>query len=121
MYPLNIDERGSFQELAHLGDVEFGQLSILQINPQCKRGGHYHTHKKEWFCCIHGECDMVVQGALDDSFQQISLSDSKKEFVSVGVYKVHTVVNTSLSEVCKVLIIASEEYDPNDPDTIKFE
>ena len=60
MYPLNENETGLFQELARKNDVIFGQLSYLVINPKCYRGGHYHKRKEEWFCCLHGSCELTL-------------------------------------------------------------
>jgi UDP-2-acetamido-2,6-beta-L-arabino-hexul-4-ose reductase len=60
MYPIHENETGSFQELARSNDVKFGQLSYLTIAPNCSRGNHYHKRKEEWFCCIHGTCEMKL-------------------------------------------------------------
>jgi len=48
------------------------------------------------------------------------LEDSNKEFVIVNPYEVHVVLNPSNRE-CELLIISSEEYDPENTDTIKEE
>ena len=119
MYPLFKDERGSFQELAHSNDVIFGQLSLLTIEPQSIRGGHYHTRKGEWFCCIHGECEMVLRNATDGSLRTVSLNDATKDFVKVDVNEIHSIKNLSELEVCEVLIIASEVFNANDTDTFE--
>ena len=49
----------------------------------------------------------------------LSLSDAKREFVAVKPGEVHTVLNTYDQE-CELLIICSEEYDPDSPDTIVY-
>ena len=120
-YTVHQNETGSFQELAHASDVEFGQLSLLTIAPRCKRGGHYHTRKREWFCCIHGACVIVLADtAVGMQLDAIELSDVSREFVEVCPYEVHTVLNPHDQE-CELLAISSEEYDPENPDTIKYE
>lgn len=121
MYPLHKNETGSFQELARSGDVKFGQLSILTINPGCTRGGHYHTKKEEWFCCIHGKCEMRLNNVKDGSERIVILDEANREFVVVKPYENHIVMNPSDSEECELLIIISAEYDPRDPDTFKYE
>lgn len=120
MYPIHESESGSFQELAHSSDVKFGQLSILTVNPRCERGGHYHKRKKEWFNCIYGRCKMEMVDIRDGSLRVVILNGSaSREFVKVRRYERHIVKNLSNSEKCELLVIASEEYDENDPDTFK--
>ena len=118
MYPLHQNDTGSFQELAHASDVQFGQLSLLTIAPRRTRGGHYHTHKIEWFCCIRGRCFIIVTNIINQQQWSIVLEDSNREFVIVNPYEVHVVLNPSNRE-CELLIISSEEYDLENPDTIK--
>jgi dTDP-4-dehydrorhamnose 3,5-epimerase-like enzyme len=119
MFPFHSNESGSFQELAHSDDVQFGQLSILKVNPKCKRGGHYHTYKKEWFCCIRGECKMSMVNVTDGEERFEKLDGSRPEFVYISPYESHTVENTG-EEVCEILIIISEKYDDDNPDTVKY-
>ena len=120
MYPLHKDDTGLFQELAHASDVEFGQLSLLTVAPRRTRGGHYHTHKKEWFCCLHGRCYIVATDARTAQQRSIVLGESHKEFAIVNPYEAHIVLNPSDQE-CELLVISSEEYDPDNSDTIKYE
>jgi UDP-2-acetamido-2,6-beta-L-arabino-hexul-4-ose reductase len=121
MYQLHNNETGSFQELAHATDVKFGQLSILKINPGSARGGHYHSRKEEWFCCIHGKCEMKLNNVKDGSSRIIILEETNKEFVMIKPYESHILTNPSNSEECEVLIIISEVYDPVNPDTIRYD
>ena len=118
MYPLHQNDTGSFQELAHASNIQFGQLSLLTVAPRRTRGGHYHTHKIEWFCCIRGRCYIVATDARTGKQRNIVLEDSNREFVIVNPYEVHIVLNPSDQE-CELLIISSEEYAPENPDTIK--
>ena len=121
MYPLHKNETGSFQELAHKSDgIEFGQLSLLTIAPRCKRGGHYHTRKKEWFCCLHSKCYIACTNVKTGKQRSIVLDDDHKEFHIVEPQESHIVLNPSNKE-CELLVICSEEYDPENPDTIKWE
>ena len=120
MYPLHQNDTGSFQELAHASDVEFGQLSLLTVAPRRTRGGHYHTHKSEWFCCIHGKCYIVLQSPEGKQLVSLFLDDNKRQFFKVLPGEVHTVLNPHDQE-CELLVISSEEYDLENPDTIKYE
>lgn len=121
LFPLHKNGTGSFQELAHARDVKFGQLSSLTINPGNVRGGHYHTVKEEWFCCIRGKCCMDMFDAKNpEDHRQVFLDGSNREFVKVSSFEVHTITNFSLTEECEVLIIANEEFDPQYPDTFRY-
>jgi len=121
MHPLHENETGSFQELAHAYDIKFGQLSVLSIKPKCSRGGHYHTRKEEWFCCIHGNCELKMKNIRDGKTRTVVLTGSHREFVPVNPYESHSVTNSSNTEDCELMIIISEAYDANDPDTFKYE
>ena len=118
MFPVHENESGSFQELAHKTDVKFGQLSILTIKPGFTRGGHYHKRKEEWFCCIHGQCLMKMDNIETGSERELQLSDKNREFIKVEPWENHFVTNTGEDD-CELLIIISEEYDPEDTDTFK--
>ena len=111
-------ETGSFQELARKSDVEFGQLSILTVAPMRQRGGHYHKRKREWFCCIRGECYIVLNNPEGKQMRSLTLDEGNREFVVVEPYEVHTVMNLS-DKACELLVISSEEYDPDDTDTYR--
>ena len=118
-YSLHQDDTGSFQELAHASGVEFGQLSLLTVAPRRTKGGHYHTHKKEWFCCIHGRCYIAVINVKTGKPRSITLDENSKKFVLVNSYESHIVLNPSDIE-CELLVICNEEYDPDNPDTVKY-
>ena len=118
-YPLHQDDTGSFQELAHKSGIEFGQLSLLTVAPRRTKGGHYHTRKKEWFCCIHGRCYIAAVNVKTGKPRSITLDENSKKFVMVNPYESHVVLNPSDIE-CELLVICNEEYDPDNPDTVKY-
>ena len=119
MYPLHKNDTGSFQELAHKSGIEFGQLSLLTVAPRRTKGGHYHTHKKEWFCCIHGRCYIAAVNVKTGKSKSITLDENNKKFIPVNPYESHIVLNPSDTE-CELLVICNEEYDPDNPDTVKY-
>ncbi|MHB8102958.1 MAG: polysaccharide biosynthesis C-terminal domain-containing protein [Methanosarcina sp.] len=119
MYPVHKNETGSFQELARTNDVKFGQLSHLVISPSCWRGNHYHTRKEEWFCCLGGKCELKLINVNTKVSRSIVLDDSNREFVKVDPFENHIITNTDSEKDCELLIIISEEYDEEDPDTFK--
>lgn len=121
MYPIHNDETGLFQELARIKDVKFGQISLLVINSGCSRGGHYHTRKEEWFCCIRGQCRMNLKNIHSLASKDILLDEATREFIKVEPFWSHTLTNISDENTCDIIIIISEEYNESDPDTFKFE
>ncbi|KKK88424.1 hypothetical protein LCGC14_2743300, partial [marine sediment metagenome] len=69
---------------------------------------------------IYGRCKMEMVDIRDGSLRVVILNGSaSREFVKVRRYERHIVKNLSNSEKCELLVIASEEYDENDPDTFK--
>lgn len=120
IYPLHLNDTGSFQELAHASNgIEFGQLSLLTVAPRRTRGGHYHTHKKEWFCCLRGQCCIVATEVGTGQWRSLVLSADKREFIAINPYEAHTVLNNSDQE-CELLVICDKVYDPENPDTIDY-
>lgn len=119
MYPIHENESGIFQELAKKKDLEFGQLNYLLIKPGCSRGGHYHKRKREWFCCIEGECELEIRNLDSGLVKKVHLDSRKKEFVSVEPPSHHSVRNPNTKESCKLIIITNEEFDESSPDTYK--
>lgn len=117
MYPVHNNETGSFQELARTNDIKFGQLSHLVISPSCWRGNHYHKRKEEWFCCLHGKCELKLTNVNTKTLKIITLDESKREFVKVEPFENHIITNLDSNKDCELLIIISEEYDEKDPDT----
>jgi len=120
MFPVHENESGSYQELAHKSDVVFGQLSILNIKPGFTRGGHYHTRKKEWFCCIHGSCVIKMINIKTGETMDVKLTGEKRQFIKIEPWVNHHIKNTGKDD-CELLIIISEEYDKDNPDTFGSE
>ncbi len=117
MYPVHENGSGSFQELARPKDLKFGQISYLIIKPGFSRGNHYHKRKEEWFCCVRGKCKMLLLNVNISKTRELNLDSARKEFIKVEPYEVHTLMNTSNSENCELIIVISEEYFEADPDT----
>lgn len=121
MYPIHKNDTGLFQELARDKDVKFGQISLLVINSGYSRGGHYHTRKEEWFCCIRGQCRMNLLNIHSMVTKDILLDEVTREFIKVEPFWSHTLTNISDEKACDIIIIISEEYNESDPDTFNFE
>ena len=64
---------------------------------------------------------MKMNNLKDSSARTTNLDESHREFAKVEPYESHSVTNPDKSEECELLIIISEEYNPDDPDTFKYE
>lgn len=116
MYPEYKAESGTFQELVHKDDIEFGQVSLLTVAPGRTRGGHYHTRKHEWFMMLNGECVLITKGVnVNINDRQISMD--RRELYPCYPFEKHWIHNTGL-ETAEMLVFASEVYKESDPDTI---
>lgn len=120
-YPVHESDTGSFQELVRRGDLEFGQLSILEIAPGCSRGGHYHKRKHEWFCCTEGDCRFSLVRKGKEQTSTLHGNPDYREFVEVPPFVGHVLANNNAVDRCVLLIISSELFDPDDPDTFTLE
>ena len=121
-HPIHRDVTGSFQELARKSEgIDFGQLSILSVSPGCVRGGHYHIRKKEYFCCTRGR-GLLELVDIETDHKKTYILDAIKDRVFIEVLPgfSHTVINNDRYVDLEVLIIISEEYDEEDPDTFKY-
>lgn len=101
-------------------DAEFGQLSLLTIEPGHERGNHWHARKREWFSCISGEVDLELDSFETAERRTIRLTSTDIAFECVEPRVAHKVVNVG-HDAAKVLVVISEPYDPRDPDTIPFQ
>ena len=123
IHKIHRSDTGSFQELARESEgFVLKQLSLLTVSPGCTRGGHYHTRKKEWFCPISGRGTIRLVDI--DSLREVIIKiDSfyNKEFYYIPPNIAHWVSNPHQLSDLVILILISEEYDEEDPDTFRFE
>tara|TARA_Y100000310_G_scaffold177357_1_gene177439 strand:+ start:7396 stop:7599 length:204 start_codon:yes stop_codon:yes gene_type:complete len=62
----------------------------------------------------------VVTDTKNEQLDSFALLGDDREFVQVNPYQVHVVLNPS-DETCELLVISSEEYNPEDTDTYRAE
>lgn len=108
------DERGKFKELFKSSDFfDAKQVSINIVNPCKKKGGHFHKITTEVFVIIEGEMKVYLEYS-DDTREQLLLSDSSNNTVSIKPFTKHFIES---SKGCKFLIFTNKEFDPENPDT----
>ena len=118
---MHIDERGWLAELIRLdGSMPVrpgGQFFITTANPGRVKGNHYHLRKREVFCVIQGQGEMVMRPAAGSKSIRIPMTvESLTRVVTMPGYS-HAVVNRGTEEMV-MLVYVDECFDPNDPDTI---
>jgi mannose-6-phosphate isomerase-like protein (cupin superfamily) len=111
------DSRGYFQELIRVSENnhEIKQVSWLKINPQQRRGGHYHDHTIETFVVLEGIC-RVTTYSMDIKDDNTNEDFLLKEGESI-VIRPHTHHSFYSRDGATLLVAASQEFDPKDTDT----
>jgi mannose-6-phosphate isomerase-like protein (cupin superfamily) len=95
-------------------DFDFKYLTIGSIEPNCKRGGHYHKVTPEKLMCISGKLDCVIGDE--------SITIEEGEIVDIPVNKTHTFIN-NYTKVAYFIEFKGLDFDENKKDvyTEKFD
>lgn len=96
-----------------------GQLYAFSIEPGQRRGDHYHTRKREWFTCVHGEARVLLTDTATGEDRVVLLSAREPSIVYCGPGLAHALVNETDS-TSVIVSYGSEEFHPEDPDTFPF-
>lgn len=109
------DARGVLYEMVRSGRVD--QVFFSVTKPGEARGNHYHTHKMERFCVVKGTGEIRVRKLLQDNVKTFPVSGENPIVVDMPTYQTHSLVNTGTEDLYAVFWI-SEQFNPDDPDTI---
>ena len=112
---MNIDNRGSFTELLHIGKC--GQVSINISKPGITKGQHWHHTKWEYFIVVAGH-GLIQERRIDsDEIIEFEVSGEKIEAVHMLPGYTHNIINLSNTEDLVTVMYCNEVFDPNRPDT----
>ena len=112
---MNIDNRGSFTELLHMGKC--GQVSINISKPGITKGQHWHHTKWEFFIVVAGH-GLIQERRIDsDEIIEFEVSGEKIEAVHMLPGYTHNIINLSNTEDLVTVMYCNEVFDPNRPDT----
>jgi len=112
---LKTDVRGSLFEVVR-GIPEGAQTYVFSINGGHSRGGHWHRRKIEWFTCVGGECQLLLNGDEGKApTEKVHLMAGAPVSVKVFPGTKHTFF--SEDNVATILACISESFDESDPDT----
>jgi len=112
------DERRNFIEIFKCSDM--GQVNYSTTKPGVIRGNHFHTRKRELFCVIEGEALIRLRDRGTNEIREYRVSGSEPEIVEMTVGWTHNIQNIGITEM-KLLIWASEIFNPDNPDTFREE
>lgn len=116
------DHRGWLAEILKLTDLRsdgFGQLFVTVANPEKTKGNHYHTKKREWFCVVSGEGELILKDVKNGSAKKIRMSGNAPKIVEIPPYVAHAITNRGKDSMV-LLVCANEVFNPKKPDTHSY-
>jgi UDP-2-acetamido-2,6-beta-L-arabino-hexul-4-ose reductase len=112
------DKRGVFVEM--LKESDFGQLSYFMAPPGVTRGCHYHHSKTEKFLVVNGTGLFKCKNILTNDYYEIKVSASDFRVIDSIPGWAHCIENIGAENLI-VMLWANEIFDPQSPDTVKYE
>jgi len=117
------DERGWLTEVLRCGNLADGlhmsQLFVTVGNPGKTKGKHYHTRKYEWFCVTAGAATLYLKDIRNQEEQVVPMGDNNMVTVTIPPDVAHA-ITCSGTQPFYLIVVASEEFNPKDPDTFAF-
>lgn len=110
----NVDERGSFTELARTFTA--GQFSISFSKPGIVRGNHYHHTKLERFIVVKGKARIGFTNVMTGESYSFEVDDTDIKIVTIPVGYTHNIENIGNDEMI-LAIWCNELFDKENPDT----
>ena len=116
-FPLkvNADERGSFTEL--LKTVGGGQFSVNISKPGITKGNHWHNTKWEFFMVVSGHARIEQRKLGTEEVWTFDVTGENPQAVHMLPGFTHNIINLSDTEPLITLMWASENFNPQRPDT----
>ena len=112
------DKRGYFEELYK--SKKFGQISDNVAHPGIRKGGHYHTYKKEIFYVVIGKCVIRQRNINTRELIIDEVSGRQPKFINIIPYYTHD-ISTLPYDDSHTLMWISEIYEPDTSDTYRME
>lgn len=118
------DDRGWLTEVlrsSHLaGGARMAQLYVTVGNPGKTKGKHYHTRKTEWFSVISGNAKLFLRDTRSDEETAVPMGEQNMVTVTIPPHVAHAITSDGDSPFY-LIVIVSEEFNPQDPDTLPFD
>ena len=114
------DERGWLAEIMRSGTLTDGarmsQLFVTVGNPGMTKGKHYHTRKTEWFSVISGAARLYLRDLRTGEENVVPMGEKNMVTVTIPPHVAHA-ITSDVDRPFYLIVVASEEFDPADPDT----
>jgi UDP-2-acetamido-2,6-beta-L-arabino-hexul-4-ose reductase len=118
------DHRGWLVEVLRSSKLpsqkKMAQLYVTVGQPGKTKGKHYHTRKTEWFCVASGRAKLYLKDTRTEEEQAVSMGESHMVTVGIPPHVAHAITNDG-DEPFYLIVVVSEEFNPNDPDTFPYE
>ena len=114
------DDRGWLAEVLRSGGLAAGarlsQLFVTVCNPGKTKGKHYHTRKTEWFSVISGDAKLYLRDRRTGEELVVPMGEKNMVTVTIPPHVAHAVTCDG-DRPFYLIVVASEDFDPGDPDT----
>jgi len=110
------DNYGSFKEI--FKSSKYGQISVNEAFPKVKKGGHYHTFKKELFKTVVGKTKTRLRQVESKLITEYISQETDMKVISIDPGYTHDITNVG-NKTSKTLMWISEIFNEKSADTIK--
>ena len=114
------DERGWLAEIMRSGTLTDGarmsQLFVTVGNPGKTKGKHYHRRKTEWFSVVSGAAKLYLRDTRTGEEKVVPMGEKNMVTVTIPPHVAHAITSDE-DRPFYLIVVASEEFDPADPDT----
>ena len=113
----NLDNRGALTVIEKNLPFEIKRVYyIYNLKDDRKRGGHRHKKTIQALICLQGECDVFCDNGIEKITYSLNAPD---QCLLLNPEDWHTMQNLKKNPI--LLVLASEEYDPDDYITEQYE
>jgi len=117
------DDRGWLAEILRSGNLTGGarlsQIFVTVGNPGKTKGKHYHTRKTEWFSVVSGDAKLYLSDVRTGEEKVVPMGEKNMVTVAIPPHVAHAITSDGESPFY-LIVVASEDFDPKDPDTFSF-
>ena len=114
------DERGWLAEIMRsgtlAGGIRMSQLFVTVGNPGKTKGKHFHRRKTEWFSVVSGAAKLYLRDTRSGEEKVVPMGEKNMVTVTIPPHVAHAITSDE-DRPFYLIVVASEEFDPADPDT----
>lgn len=114
------DDRGWLAEILRsgnlIGGARLSQIFVTVGNPGKTKGKHYHTRKTEWFSVVSGDAKLYLRDVRTGEEKVVPMGEKNMVTVAIPPHIAHAITSDG-DQPFYLIVVASEDFDPKDPDT----